>query len=323
MMMHAMRDHRRSRPIVRGGILNSARWKTKDAERSTNQTWIGGRVNGSHWIVTLGVRVVGFLLALLLLSAGDRCWAQQRASSPSPSGVIIDRLVALVNDDPITESDILWFLALAPDVPEGPFTDRMKQQALEQYIDRQLLYQEAQKLPTIEVTPEAVAQYIADLTKQFPSESAFRRRLQAVGLDEATLNRIVRRRLIILQFIDFRFRAFVLISDEEVQSYYRHRVVPLAEERGQSPPPLEEVRELIEKNLLEEKVASEMTLWFEEARRRADIVYLVNYSGPTRSPGLRDRGFAVGERSTERRRTDRRLIDHRRRSAIMKRIEER
>ncbi|GEM_PF-390082 len=298
MMAQARRGNRSSGFILRDEAFGrcQAGGKRRRARHKPDMGWGERRVNVSHWIATMGVRVVGFLLALLLVSAGGPCWAQQRAPSSSPSGVIVDRLVALVNDDPITESDILWFLALAPDVPEGPFTDQMKQQALEQYIDRQLLYQEAQKLPTIEVTQEAIAQYIAELVKQFPSESAFRRRLQAVGLDEATLNQIVRRRLIILQFIDFRFRAFVLVGDEEIQSYYRHRVVPLAEERGQSPPPLEEVRELIEKNLLEEKVASEMTLWFEEARRRADIVYLVNYSGPTRSPGPDDRG--IGHRRT-------------------------
>jgi hypothetical protein len=192
--------------------------------------------------------------------------------------VVIDRLVAVVNGDPITESDLLWFLALDPEVPEGRFSDELKRIALGQAIDQQLLYQEAQKLPSLEVSQDEVNKYISELTSRVASESIFRRRLDAVGLDQTIRQEIVKRRLVILQFIEFRFRAFVFVSDEEIQSYYQSRVVPRAQERGQTPPPLDQtLRSIIEKTIIEDKVASELSVWFEEARRRSEIVRLVEY----------------------------------------------
>jgi len=203
--------------------------------------------------------------------------AIRNPQSANPQSTVIDRLVAVVNEEPITESDRLWFLALDAEVPAGSFSDELKRIALEQLIDQQLLYQEAQKLPSIEVSQDEINKYISELITRFPSESAFRRRLEAVGLDQTRLQEIVQRRLLILQFIEFRFRAFVFVSDQEIQSYYERRVLPLAQERGETPPPLDQVKELIEKDIIEDKVASESSLWFEEARRRSEIVRLVEY----------------------------------------------
>lgn len=194
------------------------------------------------------------------------------------SAILVDRLVAIVNGEPITESDLLWLMALDPQQPDGPFTNHAKRLRLEQAIDQQLLYQEAQKLPSIEVKPEDISRFIADLLKQFPSESVFRRRLEAVGLDGPALQQRVRQQLIILQFIEFRFRSFVLVSDAEIQTYYQSRVVRLAQERGETPPPLDDrLRSVIEQTIVQDKVESDLNDWFEEARLRAEIVRLVGY----------------------------------------------
>jgi hypothetical protein len=198
-------------------------------------------------------------------------------SAREPAAVVIDRLTAIVNGDPIAESDLLWLLSLDPDVPEGATSNTMKGIALRQAIDQQLLYQEAQKLPSLEVDGGEVNQYIAELTGRFPSESIFRRRRQAVGLDDPALREIVKRRLVILHFIEFRFRSFVLVTDQEIQWYYQNRIVRLAEERGEAAPQLNDVRNLIEKTIIQDKVDSEMNNWFDEARRRSEIVSLVEY----------------------------------------------
>jgi hypothetical protein len=222
----------------------------------------------------------GFGLASAMGLAAGAGRAQQGNPAPppaQPAGVVIDRLVAVVNDVPITESDVWWFLALDAEAPAGRLSDELKHSALSQLVDQELLYQEAQKLPTGEISQDEISRYNSELIGRFPSESAFRRRLEEVGLDAARLREIVRRRLVILQFIEFRFRSFVFVSDQEIQSYYESRIVPLAHERGETPPPLDQIRSVIEKTITEDKVASEMSAWFEDARRRADIVYPVEY----------------------------------------------
>jgi hypothetical protein len=190
---------------------------------------------------------------------------------------LIDRLVAVVNEYPITESDVLWFLALDPEVTVESYSNELKRRALEQIIDQELLHREAEKLPTVEVTEEAIKQYLGELVSRFPSEAVFGRRCEAVGLTDEALRELARHRVEILRFIDFRFRAFVFVSDAEIQSYYETRIVPAARERQETVPPLDQLRELIEKNIIEDKVAAEMIAWFEENRRRSEIVYLVEY----------------------------------------------
>ncbi len=191
--------------------------------------------------------------------------------------ILLDRIAAVVNGQVITESDIRWYLALDPEVPEGDLSESVKSRALHQLIDQALLHQEAKKLPTLAITEQEVERYLAELRARFPSEFVFRRRLAATGLDEETLRAIARRRVEILRFIDFRFRSFVFVSEQEIHWYYEHRVVPDAHRRGMTPPSLDQVRSLIERILRDEKVKSEMIAWLDEARRTAEIVLYPPY----------------------------------------------
>ncbi|GBC77370.1 Chaperone SurA [bacterium HR08] len=203
------------------------------------------------------------------------------ASSVFAQAILLDRIAAVVNGRVITESDIRWYLALDPETPEGEYSEEVKSRALHQLIDQMLLYQEAEKLPTIAITEEEIERYLTELRARFSSERAFAQRLAAVGLDETTLRAIARHRVEILRFIDFRFRAFVFVSEPEVQWYYENRVIPEARRRGTTPPPLEQVRPLIEQILRNEKVKSEMIAWLDEARRTAEIILYPPYRSPT------------------------------------------
>ncbi|MCS6815819.1 MAG: SurA N-terminal domain-containing protein [Blastocatellia bacterium] len=195
----------------------------------------------------------------------------------SAQTILVDRIAAVVNGMVITESDILWYLALDPEIPEGTFSEDLKARALQQLIDQALLHQEAEKLPTLTIAESEIEDYLAQLRARFPSEGAFRRRLAAVGLDERTLREIARRRMEILRFIDFRFRSFVFVSEQEVQGYYEGHVVSEAQRRGTTPPSLEQVRSLIERILREEKTKAEMIAWLDDARRTAEIVLYPPY----------------------------------------------
>ncbi len=199
-------------------------------------------------------------------------------SSPAlAQTVLVDRIAAVVTDTVITESDILWYLALDPETPDGAFSEETRARALQQLIDQTLLHQEAKRLPALTIAESEIENYLAQLRARFPSESVFRRRLAAVGLDERTLREIARHRVEILRFIDFRFRSFVFVSEQEVQWYYETHVAREARRRGTAPPPLEDVRGLIERILRDEKTKAEMIAWLDEARRRAEIVLYPPY----------------------------------------------
>ena len=61
----------------------------------------------------------------------------------------------------------------------------------------------------------------------------------------------------------------MLVTPHEVEQYYQAIIVPTARASGKAIPPIQQVRDVIERDFADSKVANEMTVWFEETRRRS------------------------------------------------------
>jgi hypothetical protein len=148
--------------------------------------------------------------------------------------------------------------------------------ALRLLIDQRLILQEAEKIPTIVPTPKEVSDAVTDLSRNFTSFPEFQQRLQRVGLTSEKLNEIVEQRLKMEKYLDFRFRNFVVISQKEIADYYRDVYTPRLQARfpGRIVPPLDQVRDEIEKTLMEAKIESDTYTFLDNARERAEIVML-------------------------------------------------
>jgi hypothetical protein len=208
-------------------------------------------------------------LALTLLSA-----------SLSSAQQVVDKMVATVNagvrTDLITYSDLLWQLALQPDtVLDNPRSEDLNR-ALRLLIEQRLILQEAEKLPTMVPTQKEVSDARDELARHFVSLPEFQQRLQRVGLTSEKLDEIIEQRLKIEKYLDFRFRNFVVISQNEVADYYRQVYVPRYQSRfpGRIVPTLEQTREEIEKSLMEAKIETDTDAFLDTARERAEIVIL-------------------------------------------------
>lgn len=190
---------------------------------------------------------------------------------------VTDRLLALVNRDLITESDVRWALALDPDLPVLNLSPENRRAMLERIIDQKLLLQEAEKLPRNEPTEEEITEYInKELIAKFGSNEKFVERMKKVGLEQAMLREIARRRLEILKYVDFRFRSFVFIKPEDIDNYYRNTIIPEAARKGLGAPELsDELKAKIEELLINQRVNSELDRFFDEARAQAQITRLV------------------------------------------------
>ena len=205
---------------------------------------------------------------------------------PAVSGQqVIDKMVATVNAGVlpecrqiclITYSDLLWQLALQPgtslDNPSSVDLNR----ALHLLTDQRLILQEAEKLPSIAPTSAEVKSARDELVKTFPSEPEFQQRLRRVGLTADKLGEILEQRVRIEKYLDFRFRNFVVITQQEIAAYYKDVYVPRLQARapGQIVPKLEEARTEIEKTLTEAKIESDTDSFLDNARERAEIVIL-------------------------------------------------
>ena len=215
----------------------------------------------------------GFVLSIFCLLPFAFCPAARAQE-------VVDRMVATVNNgvspDLITYSDLLWQLALQPNTPLSNPSQESLKVALQLIISQRLILQEAEKLPTITPTDEEVKKELATLINQFPAASEFQQRVTRVGLSAEQLREIVRQRVAIQKYLDFRFRSFTVITSQEVAAYYTDIYVPRL--RRQMPgvivPALDKVRDQIESILTESKIESDTDAFLDEARERAEIVYL-------------------------------------------------
>jgi len=194
--------------------------------------------------------------------------------------VVVDKMVATVNSGVrpslITYSDLVWQLALQPDVPlENPSSENLNR-ALRVVISQRLILQEAEKLPSIAPTDEEVKIRRDEFIKLFPSQAEFLQRAASVGLSGDQLTEIIRLRLTIEKYLDFRFRSFTVVTQKEVEDYYRDVYVPRLrrQQPGRLVPELKEVSKEIETELTESKIESETDEFLDSIRERAEVIIL-------------------------------------------------
>lgn len=237
----------------------------------TQSSFLGRSPFRADWVV-LGS---GALLCLLSFSGSVAAQVRQ-VKEQSTTGKVIDYMVATVNGGLITYSDLLWQLTLEPNtLLDNPKREDL-QRALELVIDQRLVFQNAEKLPHIHAGDKEVEGAIAELIRLFPSQTEFQQRMLRTGLTAERLREIVAERVEIEKYLDFRFRSFAVGTPKEIENYYRDTYVPQFRRRspGAVVPKIEDVRSQIEKQLIENKVGSDLQKYIDTARDGAEIVIL-------------------------------------------------
>jgi hypothetical protein len=203
--------------------------------------------------------------------------------APARAQQIVDKIVATVGDggrpEIITYSDLRWQLALQPGLPLATPTSEDLNRALQTLMNQRLFALEANRVPSVEPTDDEIAREIKETLSRFPSTADFESRLRMVGFDsvkDANFEQIMKQRVRIKNYLNFRFRSFVVITPEEQNKYYRERFTPDFRRRypGVLLPSFDEQRTQINELLTEEKVAANIEAFLDEAKRRAEIVVL-------------------------------------------------
>lgn len=202
----------------------------------------------------------------------------------TPAQKTVDKTVATVGDnlgvpELITYSDLLWQLALQPNTPLNPPSSEDLNRALQLLINQRLFALEAERVPRTAPTTKEIDDEIKRILALFPSTSDFVKRLQIVGftsIEDDNFQRMMRQRVAIDKYLDFRFRSFAVITPEDEAKYYRDVYVPTFRKKnpGLLMPPLEEKRQEIRNFLTEQKVASDIEKFLDDAKSRAEIVIL-------------------------------------------------
>ena len=191
---------------------------------------------------------------------------------------VADKMVASVTNgsratpDLITYSDLVWQLAIEPGASfaERPRSEDLNH-ALRRLEDQILVLQEASKLPIADTDQgrqefdAAVQKKRDELAQAFGSAALLQERMARVGLTGDQLNAILRDRVTVERYLDFRFRAFVLISPKEITDRYNQQYERLRNS-GRIVPTLEQAREKIAQQLTEDKIASQIDNFVDSLR---------------------------------------------------------
>jgi len=202
-------------------------------------------------------------------------------------GAELDRVVAIVNGDLILDSDVDQDLRLDELEPYGESSTgrsstQLRTRAVERLVNRDLILQQAALQPGGEISDAAVNQELDALRKNIPAckeyhcetQAGWDKLLAANGFTEAELQRRWRQRMVVLAFIEQRFRMGIRITPAEIQKYYTETLLPQYAERHATPPPVDAISNRIQEVLLQQRVSSLLNNWLQSLRAQGSIVLL-------------------------------------------------
>lgn len=197
--------------------------------------------------------------------------------APSPGAdlgvTVVDRVLAVVDDDPILASEVEreWSLGRVERRPEESDAE-LERRTLDLLIDERVRRHEVQRFGRAEVPVEDIERQVEIIRQRFADPETFRAELARRDLDETGLRQLVARQLATESFFREILGPRVQIDRDDIQLYYDSTLVPELEARGQAAPPLDEVREDIRTLLRAQRLNREIERRTEELRNAADIV---------------------------------------------------
>lgn len=189
----------------------------------------------------------------------------------------IDRIVAVVNQRPIAQSE--WeqqerFEAMTSGA-EWHGVQRSPE-ALERLIDRSLILEQMRRANFAPPTTGFVAAQLSQLRQQLKLEddAAWRQRLKQYGLLEADVADVVGEQAQVLLFVDARFRPAVQVGTDEIARYYRETYLPefrRTAKPGTPPPTPAQVQSQIATVLTEQRINELFASWLKALKQQANI----------------------------------------------------
>jgi peptidyl-prolyl cis-trans isomerase SurA len=198
--------------------------------------------------------------------------------------VVIDKVVAVVNNQAILASDLDNEIRLSVlDPNSGGQGVLTRPHALDQLIGRDLIQQQIRQDDAQTALPSQaeVNDRLTEIRKQLPNcvrencatEAGWTAFLAAHGLSQQRVENYLRYRLEILRFIEQRFRQGVSISQREIETYYHDTLLPQYT-TGETRPPLDQVSSRIQEILLQQRVNVMFDEWLDNLRKQGGVEVL-------------------------------------------------
>lgn len=143
------------------------------------------------------------------------------------TGFAEDRIVAVVNNDVITQSDLNGFinfmrLQLAQELKGRELENKiqsMKLDLLDRLIEDRLILQEA-KRNNFRIDPSRVKSRVEEIKRRYPSEAEFQKALSRQGMVQADLEKKLEEQMLMYNIIEVKVRSKIIVNPSEVTDFY-------------------------------------------------------------------------------------------------------
>lgn len=140
----------------------------------------------------------------------------------------LDKIVAIVNNDVITQRDLDDFVSfmrvqMSGELKGSQLDDKIKSMR-DEFVDRlvedRIILQEAKKDKII-ADENRVKGRMAEIKRQYPSDIEFQEALKRQGLVQADIEARVRDQMLMYNIIESKVRSKVVVSPAEVTNFYQ------------------------------------------------------------------------------------------------------
>ncbi len=186
--------------------------------------------------------------------------------------VIIDRVAVTLGNQVITESELIREIQLTAFLngEEPDLRPDAKRKAAERLIEQKLVRKEMQLGRDPEPPSSAADEMLAQFEKQRAwNPGEFDAKLKHAGLTREELKNHLHWQAALLQFVDFRFRPAVQVTDQDIRKYYREHF----ENAPGKKPALEDVREQIVQIVTARRADEQMDAWLKDTRKHTRIEF--------------------------------------------------
>jgi Zn-dependent M16 (insulinase) family peptidase len=181
---------------------------------------------------------------------------------------LLDRIVARVENDIILLSDVRELSRYQQFVDGKAESDK---EILDRLIDQWIVRNEAKAALFPQPSEEDIDRSLGRLKRSFSSPEAFEERKKQNGLTDEDILHMLKSQLYLSNYLDTRFRPSIQIDEPAIEDYYKTRVVPRAESRGQTPPTIEAAHDFIQEALVQRAINVQADKWLKESRTRVRV----------------------------------------------------
>ncbi len=188
--------------------------------------------------------------------------------------VIIDRIAVVVGRSIVKESDIDRDLRVTELLNSDPFdlSNTARKKAANRLIDQIFIRREIDLGDYPPATNQETERQLNQLEKgKFKTPGSYAAALRHYGVSEIDLRTQFQWQLTILRFVDLRFRPAVLITDDEIDKYYRDHAAALRSEYPGKQP--DDLRSQVRDILTGEQVNTQFFAWLDDQRKNNKIEF--------------------------------------------------